>query len=236
MQNLKIINREIYFLLVFIVFYFFFFSNSSYLYSQDKQNKPKNNTSQGKIKKFSDEYHELDDKTQNEQDITAISKDLKKAEEYYNKALDFILSHDTLSAKRYFDAAINSLNKLATYPNIEKNKDYHRLSQSIRYDYESFVQNLDNVDEDSPQFIILDRISEETTKTPSKPIVKNDIKIDSAKLAQPGVIIQNNNIAYNTTIPLIDNDYVQKNITFLTQDRGQKFFKSGMNEVPVGSQ
>jgi len=174
---------------------------------------------------FPDEYSELDEvpvpsKTKDK----TVLKTLEESRQKYLQALIFIEKKDTVAAAKLFESAINILNKLVNYPGIEQNDDFTDLAQSIIEDYESFVQRIDNLDENSSLFIIRDKLFQEveTTKTVITPQI------------QPLTITKDttvNSLAAQKTpeptyqIPLVDNDFVQKNITFLTTGKPRKVFQ-----------
>lgn len=195
---------------------------TDYLYSKsnDKKNKRE-------ITIFPDEYSELDDipipKTTRDENIL---KTLERARQRYLQALILIEKGDTTNAAKYFEIAINILNPLVSYPGIDKNDDFTDLAQSIIEDYESFVQSIDNLDENSSMFIIRDKLFEKiespksTTTTIQPPI---EIKKQTQELIKKDTV----ELANNFIIPLVDNEYVQRNISFLTQDKvGKKFIKN----------
>lgn len=186
-----------------------------------------------KIKKevtiFPDEYSDLDDvPTPKSTKDENILKTLERARQRYLQALILIEKGDTTGAAKYFEIAINILNPLVSYPGIDKNDDFTDLTQSIIEDYESFVQSIDNLDENSSLFIIRDKLFEKiespkaTTTTIQPPI---EIKKQTQEITKKDTV----DFANNFTIPLVDNEYVQKNITFLTQDKvGKRFIKNSL--------
>ena len=205
------------------------------VYSQTKSQASNSLTN----KKFADDYFELDDLNYIEMDEEAINKEIRTIKDYYNKALKNISHKDTINARLYFDAAIQILNKLASVPQINKYKEFYYLAKSIRYDFEHLIQNIEDLDIDSPQFIILDKITQnyENLQNPKKTTIQtievakeNKQANDSAatkKLKQNSTFFPK-----NIDIPLDDNEYVQKNIQFLTSERGQKFFKKWLERTP----
>lgn len=231
-KNLSKINRIIFQWLVVSILIIFSATN---VYSQTKSQASNSLTN----KKFADDYFELDDLNYIEMDEEAINKEIRTIKDYYNKALKNISLKDTINARLYFDAAIQILNKLASVPQINKYKEFYYLAKSIRYDFENLIQNIEDLDIDSPQFIILDKITQiyENLQNPKKTTIQtievakeNKQAIDSSaakKLKQNSTFFPK-----NIDIPLDDNEYVQKNIEFLTSERGQKFFKKWLERTP----
>jgi len=231
-KNLSKINRIIFQWFVFFIIIIF---STNDLYSQTKSQPSTSQTN----KKFADDYYELDDLNYIEMDEEAINREIRTIKDYYNKALKNISFKDTINARLYFDAAIQILNKLASVPQINKYKEFYYLAKSIRFDFEHFIQNVEDLDIDSPQFIILDKITQnfEKLQNPQKtPIQTIEVakeknqNIDSAtakKLKQTSTFFPK-----NIDIRLDDNEYVQKNLEFLTSERGQKFFKKWLERTP----
>jgi len=147
-----------------------------------------------------------------------ISEKLERARQKYLKALTAIENDDTLSIPRLFEDAVQALNSLASYPGIESNEDFADLAQSIIDDYESYVQIIDSLPESSSAFMLRNKIYQEVEEIdPSSPAMST-LQFTSLRVSgAPGVP--------GMTIPLDMNEYVQKNITFLSQDKGKKFFK-----------
>lgn len=147
-----------------------------------------------------------------------ISEKLEKARQKYLKALTAIENDDTLSIPRLFEDAVQALNSLASYPGIESNEDFADLAQSIIDDYESYVQIIDSLPESSSAFMLRNKIYQEVEEIdPASPSMSTSQYASSRVSGAPGVP--------GMTIPLEINEHVQKNIAFLSQDKGRKFFK-----------
>lgn len=174
-------------------------------------------------KLFPDEYSELDDAPVAKQTSDeTILRTLERSRQRYLQALILVERGDTTAATRYFDDAINILNKLVNYPNIENNEDFSDLAQKIIEDYENFVQNIDNLDENTPLFIIRDKLFRdiETYTKIQKPQIDAPKK-GADSLLKPSLAI----MPTAANIPLTDNEYVQRSISYLTtQKYGIKFF------------
>ncbi len=164
---------------------------------------------------FPDEFSDLDE-------VSSLSAGkwtddvvnrLERARQLYLKALTFLEQKDTAAAATQFELSIVILNELATFPRIEENTDFTDLAQSIIEDYESYVQSIDNLGENSSVFILRQRLFQEveSARTKVEPIL---IPAPAAPENQPA-----------TTIPLPFNEPVQKNIAFLTSGKGRPFMK-----------
>ncbi len=170
---------------------------------------------------FPDEYSDFDDKPRvggsgNE----AISLKLESARQNYLRALTLIERKDTTNATAQFEFAIDILHSLANYPSIEQNEDFTDLAQSIIEDYESYIQNIDKLSENSSAFLLREKLFQE-------------VDAFSRNLKPEITIIETGNkpkfpissTLPSLTIPLVNNEPVEKSIAFLTQDKGRKFFK-----------
>jgi membrane-bound lytic murein transglycosylase D len=171
---------------------------------------------------YPDEYSILDDKNAKESpNIEVISEAIEKARSKYISALIRVDKGDTTMAIKLFESSLDALNQLVSYPGIEQNTDFTELAQSIIEDYEALVQDIDKLDENSNFFIIRDLLFHEV-ETITLP-QQNQQATTKITLPAKGATIPENLPAI--TIPLVDNEHVQKSLTFLTQDRGRKFFK-----------
>ncbi len=138
------------------------------------------------------------------------ARELERARQYYLRGLAAIERHDTTKAAKLFEAAMDVLNQLASTPGIERNEDYSDLAQSIIEDYESFIRPIDELEVNSPLFVMRDRLFQavEIVQSPTAGIVP----------PTSGTL--------STTIPLVQNESVNNAIAFLTNnERGRAFFK-----------
>lgn len=173
------------------------------------QKSQKNQTTQEVVKSDSEQKNAAD---------YFISQKLEKARQKYLKALTAIENDDTLSIPRLFEDAVQALNSLASYPGIESNDDFADLAQSIIDDYESYVQIIDSLPESSSAFMLRNKIYQEVEEIDPNSPAMSTLQFASSRVSgAPGIP--------GMTIPLEINEYVQKNITFLSQDKGRKFFK-----------
>jgi len=173
-------------------------------------------------RQFPDEYSELDGKSSSKA-ITdeAILNTLENSRQRYLQALIMIQKGDTIAAARFFQQAIDILNKLVSYPNIEQNEDFADLAQSIVEDYESYITNIESLDDSASLFIIRDKLFQEIENIPPAANAK-PAAAPAPKVKYPFL----HSTPDKLMIPLIDNDDVNRNINFLTKNRaGIQFMK-----------
>ncbi len=219
-------------LLFFMFCFFLFLPEPEYSFSQITRKRAEHLEKIYKDRqKFKDEYSDLDKnrKVKIETD-DFVSATLEKSRQYYLQALILIKKGDTISAARYFQQAIDNLNKLVSYPNIEYNSEFNDLSQSIVEDYENYITNIDNLDENAPLFIIRDKLFQEIEKIPATPtpVVQKPFNSTYSSQKYPNRHTKPDSLV----IPLIDHDLVNRSITFLTKNkRGQHFVRQCMERA-----
>ncbi len=116
-----------------------------------------------------DDFAELDDPKDSSTNSNdrLIATTLESARQQYVRALSFIEQADTASAARSFEKAIGILNRIVSFPEIEDNTDFTDLAQSIIEDYESYIQSIDALDENTSMFILRDKIFQAIETAPS---------------------------------------------------------------------
>ncbi|MFM2133341.1 MAG: hypothetical protein RL156_622 [Bacteroidota bacterium] len=145
-----------------------------------------------------------------------IDRLLENARSYYLQGLSSIERRDTARATRYFESAIQELNQLASTPDIEKNEEFTGLAQQVIEDFESYIRNIDNLGENSPTFILREKIFKDVEAKKSARAEQSAVGVaGTAGLITPG---------FMTTIPLTQNEYVSRCVDYLTADKGRKFF------------
>lgn len=211
-------------LLCFLLFFFNFYPDNTFAQITRKRAEHLEKVYKER-QKFKDEYSDLDKNRKVRIDTDEFVKStLEKSRQSYLQALILIKRGDTVSAARYFQQAIDILNKLVSYPNIENNREFNDLSQSIVEDYETYITNIDNLDENTPLFIVRDKLFQEIEKIPATPAPVAQKPFNSAYSSQkyPNRHTKPDSIV----IPLIDHDLVNRSITFLTKNkRGQQFVR-----------
>ena len=185
------------------------------LHAQDSTSLPPRQLPAAVRPVFPDEFSDLDEGAQpgiaGEWDEVVVDK-IEIARKRYLSALSAIESKDTLKAAKLFERALDMLNDLASFPRIEENADFAELAQTIIEDYESYIKDIDALDENSSVFILRDKVFEQvdapiTTSAVPKSIMPQGVHIPS------------------TSIPLVVNSHVEKNISFMALDKGRKFFR-----------
>jgi membrane-bound lytic murein transglycosylase D len=193
------------------------------LYAQQTPNRSQQaKTSAPSRTVFPDEYSDFDEKPRaGTASNEIVSQKLEKARQKYLRALAMIEKKDTSNATAQFESAIDILHSLANYPNIEQNEDFTDLAQSIIEDYESYIQNIDKLSENSSAFLLREKLFQEVDafSRDHKP------EITTIKTGSPAKFPIFSSTLPSLTIPLVNNEPVEKSIAFLTQDKGRKFFK-----------
>lgn len=184
----------------------------------------------GAEKVYKDEYSELDDQHyRNPARDKHIKEVIEKSKELYFQGLILIERGDSTNAVTYFEDAIKQLNLLVSYPEIDHDEDFLDISQALIEDYELFFSDSKFLDDDSPLFAIKDQLySRKST------IVENFEDVESLDSEAEDTLESEENITEvypgarilpdSLQIPLEYNEYVQKNIDFLTNRFGRKFF------------
>ncbi|MBI1807632.1 MAG: LysM peptidoglycan-binding domain-containing protein [Ignavibacteria bacterium] len=131
---------------------------------------------------------------------------LERARQHYLNALNAEeLGNSTQSATE-FEYSIAILNELGYYPNIENNQDFNDLSHSVIEDYEKYIANIDSLGPQTSIFALRNKLNaiDEATDNPEQDTPKKVIT--------------------TTTVPLVINGHVEKNIKFF-QERGHEHFE-----------
>lgn len=168
--------------------------------------------------KFPDEYSELDgNQNANKMRNDAIARILDRSKQKYLQALKLIQKGDTLNAARFFEHAIDILNKGASNQGMENNEEFSELAQSIIDDYETYIKSIDELDASTSMALVRDRLFQEFEKIETTPELNQEIKEHKPlpALTTPT----------NLVIPLDSNELVDKSIIFLTErPAGKAFF------------
>lgn len=123
---------------------------------------------------------------------------LEKARNYYIDALDAQSREDSLNSVGKFEAAIELLNELSTMSEIESFQEFNDLSRSVIEDYEKYITNVDTLSSNSSIFALKEKLNQYLNEqtSPSDSVLKATIG--------------------GTTIPLVVNGHVEKNIYYLS--------------------
>ncbi|MDR0927470.1 MAG: LysM peptidoglycan-binding domain-containing protein [Ignavibacteria bacterium] len=121
-------------ILLLIPILFLAFSGIDNLYAQ---NNPPPRQQPKRQAKFPDKYTPLDN-SHAVRVITdeMISNTIEKSRQSYIKGLIVLQKNDTTAALSFFEAALTTLNKIGSYPEVDDNDDYKELFQNIMSDIE----------------------------------------------------------------------------------------------------
>ncbi len=201
-----------------------FFVSSNDLYSQRYR------IQKGAENVYKDEYSELDDRRyKNPARDRHIKEVIEKSKQMYFQGLILIEKGDSAKSAEYFNQAVEHLNILASYPEVEHDEDYIDISQALIEDYELFFTDTKYINEDSPLFIIKEQLFARKSIVVENfdddgvfsDTTDNADSIDSFEIDEYAGL---NVIPDSMQIPLEHNKYVQKNIEFVTNKYGRKFF------------
>ncbi len=131
-------------------------------------------------------------------DDEAVNKLLDVSRQHYSAALRLQKSGAQDSSAIEFENAIDVLNDLSYYPDIEGNKDFVTLSQDIIRDYQKYISTVQDLGPGTSVFALQEKLSQ---------------IVDSINVA--GTQFPSQQVP-KTTIPLTINRYVEQNIDFFT--------------------
>jgi len=158
-----------------------------------------------KVAKNADPFATLDDHN-TVLDSAIIEERLEAARQEWLRALAAEQRKDKNEVVRRFESAIDILNRLIYFPNVNENKDFQELTKSVIEDYEKFVAKIDVLPPSASIFALRQKFNEEMAKMDIKniPIPKS-----------PEVATQ---------VPLTMNPDVEKTIAYFMQGNGRTFF------------
>ena len=128
---------------------------------------------------------------------SAISRQLEEARQIYLDALAAQESGDSAASQEGFEQAIEILNELSYFPEIDGNTDFTDLSKSIVEDYEKYIQAIDELGPDASVFALREKLS---------------IEVEEAEDLHVGGIPTND--IPDTQVALPFNEHVERNISF----------------------
>lgn len=134
-----------------------------------------------------------------------VDSKLENARQHYLLALEAFQNNDSTTAVIEFEKAINVLDQLSYYPDIENNEEFTELSKSLIEDYEKLIISIDELDPDTPIFALREKINAEAGL----------IDISKENLKLPSELPK-------TQVPLVLNEPV-KQFLYYFMTRGQKF-------------
>lgn len=167
-------------------------------------------------KPFPDEFSDLDEgglgATLGKLSKPSADK-FEEANTAYYAAIAKMIKHDTIRAAREFERSITLLNELYDEKEVSRLPEFTKLVKNVIEDYELYVTNIADLDQDASISILQRRMLEEIER---KTTVESIAGIHAPRATTPTV---------KTTIPLPVNEDVQKNIDFFTVNKGRPFMK-----------
>jgi membrane-bound lytic murein transglycosylase D len=152
-----------------------------------------------------DPFASLDPK--GEIDSAIIEERLEAARQEWLRALAAEQRKDKNEVVRRFEGAIDILNRLIYFPNVNENKDFQELTKSVIEDYEKFVAKIDVLPPSASIFALRQKFNEEMSKM--------DIR---------NIPIPKSSALGKTQVPLTMNADVEKTIAYFMQGNGRTFF------------
>ncbi|HEY9164757.1 MAG TPA: LysM peptidoglycan-binding domain-containing protein [Candidatus Kryptonia bacterium] len=131
-------------------------------------------------------------------DGEAVSKLMESARKHYAAAIKLQKEGQQDSSAIEFENAIDVMNDLSYYPDIEENKDFVALSQSIISDYEKYISSVQNLGPGTSVFALEEKLSQ----------IVDTINVSGTNFPTAQIP--------KTTVPLVMNRYVEQNIEFFT--------------------
>ncbi len=177
-----------------------------------------------KIYLFPDEYSVLDKYPIIKENYEkGIKNSLESSRRKYLTALIYIQRKDSTKSAEFFSQSLDELNKIASYPGIEYNDDFIELSNAIIEDFEYYITDFAKLEADAPLFIVRDRMISD---------LENDQTMTGVEILDLPVVdfVSDNNADLpfvgpdSLLVPMDMNEYVEKNIQWLTQTKAKKFF------------
>lgn len=131
---------------------------------------------------------------------------LEQSRSHYMNALMAKEEGDSLRSENEFEYAIAYLNELSYYPNIETNREFNDLSRSVLEDYEKYIIAIDSLSPQTSVFALREKLNQ---------IIESQSTSDEDT---PTSVIT------TTTVPLVINGHVEKNIQFFRR-QGREIFQ-----------
>jgi membrane-bound lytic murein transglycosylase D len=128
-----------------------------------------------------------------------IALQLEQARLHYVAAINAEEKNDTASVAWQFEQALQLLDELSYYPDIETSQDFVDLSKTIVEDYERFIRKTGSIDATSSIFALREKLNQIA-----------DL-VDTASVS-----LKPKRFVTGTTIPLVINTLVEQHINFFT--------------------
>ena len=134
-----------------------------------------------------------------------IAQKLERARQHYLAALNAQEVGDSTLSEHEFELAISTLDELSYFPDIDSNKDFTDLSQSVIDDYEKYIRSIDELGPEASIFALREKLNVAIEKP-----APADIEI-------PRYDVE------GTLVPLPFNEYVERAISFF-MNKGREHF------------
>ena len=141
-----------------------------------------------------------------DEEAAMIAEKLESARQHYLAALDAQETKDSTLSEREFERAIDVLNELSYFPDIESNKDFTDLSRSVIEDYEKYIAVINTLGPEASVFALREKLN---------------LAIENNNVGK--IEIPKGDIA-GTQVALPFNDYVERAISFF-MNRGREHFE-----------
>jgi len=134
-----------------------------------------------------------------------IAQKLERARQHYLAALNAQEASDSTLSEHEFELAISTLDELSYFPDIDSNKDFTDLSQSVIDDYEKYIRSIDELGPEASIFALREKLNAAIEKPApaDTEIPKYDVE--------------------GTLVPLPFNEYVERAISFF-MNKGREHF------------
>jgi membrane-bound lytic murein transglycosylase D len=123
---------------------------------------------------------------------------LETARQHYLSATAAAANGDSLRSAVQFEEAISLLDELSVIPDIDSNKDFADLSRAVVEDYELYIARIDSLSPETSISALREKMNQVADLS------------DTASLGPQRTIVQ------GTTVPLVMNTMVERNIEFFT--------------------
>lgn len=130
-----------------------------------------------------------------------INQLLEDSRRHYVDALKYKQEENSAEAINSFELALNTVNKLSYYPDINNNEAYNELEKAIVEDYEKYVRNLDVLPENASSYALEEWLDKHM---PEIPQIEEETNLELKDVIVVG------------EIPLEINSYVERYIEYFT--------------------
>ncbi|MEE9186916.1 MAG: LysM peptidoglycan-binding domain-containing protein, partial [Bacteroidota bacterium] len=131
-----------------------------------------------------------------------ITRRMEEARLHYQAALEAQADGDSTLSSEAFEQAIEILNALSYYPEVEEHEEFSDLIQSVIEDYERYIALIDELSPESSVFALREKLSQ----------ILESIDISGIKIPKKNF--------KNTQVPFVVNRHVERNVAFyLTKGR-----------------